>query len=48
MPVVMVHEHRSKCQCKACRAIRYPETPEETGRRSDDEVFRKATARIHL
>ena len=41
MPVVIVNDYCSRCQCDSCRAIRYPETPEETGRRCADEVFAK-------
>ena len=46
MPLVIVNEYCSKCQCDSCRAIRHPETPEEIGRRWAEEVFAKVIAQL--
>lgn len=47
MPVVIVNDYCSRCQCDSCRAIRYPETPEELGRRGANEVFAKVKEQLN-
>ena len=46
MPVVIVNDYCRKCQCESCRAIRYPETPEEIGRRWANEIFAKVKEQL--
>ena len=46
MPVVIVNDYCRKCQCGSCRAIRYPETPEEIGRRWVNEIFAKVKEQL--